>query len=493
MLVKIQKNQPVSQPASDGLIWANLQEKLDQIMLKKPEPFDRWFYTFESFVTKYKSVSDYAIQKFKPIAIEFASQDSNGQWRLIIQRFHPKKKLNRISEYVPSDLSNISVRYASMRGLAGEFERMIPEWLNFTPENRDLKSGNLKDLMKHMDPYSFYFVKIFPHNKSKKLPYINCTLSWSKSGKKSSKKGKYKLKIIALERLIDDDLYASLIQWSYLLSKRILKLRWNLSILSGGSYFMVRGYSGHNPYIQYDRSVETVSSLEKYINRKMFPQKTKMKLSLGVQIKYRPKLNAEVGLKIYKFLLKVRKNREKVASFCCVDDSQTWRWKYHFGRAYYVYKKDEMQKNDPKKGLRSFKQPEKCPKFLLQLVKLMKIKDFSPLTHHIGINLYRNDKENEMGASGIEAHNESQKFSSLKTVCFGKDCTLDIQAWLGGSNSLLQLHMKRHLLYEFDMNMLAMITPFKHSIAKKHLLLLPGEWRIAVMVRKIRRSVLKHL
>ena len=70
---------------------------------------------------------------------------------------------------------------------------------------------------------------------------------------------------------------------------------------------------------------------------------------------------------------------------------------------------------------------------------------------------------------------------------------MTFDGWLGGNNSCFQLDIKKHVLYVYDMNLLCMGKGHMHGIATKHMVLNQGEWRLAVMVRKIQPQILKNL
>ena len=451
-----------------------------------------YFFNISSFVNAYPSMEHYSKELRKTIPMEFLSQDLHSNWCFLIQR-HRKGMRYAWTEPVPRNLQDVVVHYCKFEGSVYHLEQLIPEWILGKFDSITSKRSNLFHLINKAKPkYNYLGLIETPH--SSHLERIHFTLSKEKNMEKKGWKVKFRL--LALEypdKRRNNKLYLALLQWSFVISKKILKLNMQLTTLSGGCYFKIHGY-WNKPFIVYDNSTEKILRIDQYLTRCKIQKGKKLKLYLGVQTRRKAAVNTKLGSQLLKFLNECLEKRKKIRHWCFIDPKlRNRRIKFHFGCAWYIYNKPEFEKHDPTHGLRPLRRPDKIPKFLWNLMEILDVENYSPETHHIGINLYQNESTTDGHFSSISAHNEYDKFCGLITTSFGQDTILSFGGWLGGTNSLWQLFMAKHVIYTFNMERLCMNKPIKHQIADKHMRLEPLSYRISVMVRPIQEDVLPIL
>ena len=461
-----------------------------------------FYLTLDEFNIRYASLNAYIDARFKTIPIEMVTYNELKQVRFVIQYdINPPSNYWILDTFPNLDKLNVFF-YAFPNVTVHELEAALPTLVQtnfasiassctqciFSKLLLDIKFGVQYLVMLESDDKALFYKVLMVLSKETITYKINWTeCSTSMLDLSSKMNWKFKLKIVIPSISLDSMTMYRVNQWSYHLSKQLLKNGYKLCPISGGCYFKLTGYAEHL-CIHYPRCRRKHDQIENYIKKHNLETKALMKISIGCRIKPYPKLiDACFEDALHNEILQIIQTK---ARGFWIDDSKSYRYKLHWGLVYYLYAGNHSKRDCF--GLRLMPSRAPLTPILSEIVSNMGLCNFSRQRYHIGINPYYNNKTIE-ATSSIHSHNEQCKFASLKTITFGKNTRLCINSWIGGSNSLFCVELIRKIIYEFKMTELTMEQPQKHAIVPKHLVLQPGEYRISIMAREIQPHLLQQL
>lgn len=141
-------------------------------------------------------------------------------------------------------------------------------------------------------------------------------------------------------------------------------------------------------------------------------------------------------------------------------------------------------------GLRIIDHEKPLPSFLVGLFTLFPMMPKQSYFDQIGIVFYQNtdSKSCKITSIGLGSHDEYEKFDDLWQFSAGKGTLLSFDSGGGDVNGTVGLDLPNCSMVHHDMKCYFHCGG-KHSIARRHLLLGPGEWRITILFRKCVESV----
>ena len=127
----------------------------------------------------------------------------------------------------------------------------------------------------------------------------------------------------------------------------------------------------------------------------------------------------------------------------------------------------------------------------------------------IGVNYYTHsgeDGDTDPSFTGIVSHEEGKKFGALKQINIAKSSMMTYDGGNGNVNATVGFEMPsgsiiHHLMDSYFQkgwrrSPKAIQQGGKHAIARRHLIMRPGQWRLAIMLRictkEANAEVLKH-
>ena len=172
--------------------------------------------------------------------------------------------------------------------------------------------------------------------------------------------------------------------------------------------------------------------------------------------------------------------------------------KYNDAKAKYDKAKKKGQKciklahKNVADGLRIIDPNEPKPQFILNLWPLLSMMPHHDFFDQIGINLYKysgDDTENSVSFAGISSHDEWKKFAICWQLTAGVASLLTIDGGGGDVDATVGLELPSCALIQHDMKSYFQCgSKFggggKHSIARRHLILRPGQWRLTFLFRR---------
>ena len=148
-------------------------------------------------------------------------------------------------------------------------------------------------------------------------------------------------------------------------------------------------------------------------------------------------------------------------------------------------------------GLRIIDYNKPKPDFILRLISIISKLPSPDYFDQIGIVLYKNVTNSDETFVGLASHDEWEKFEDLWQLNLGLDSLLTFDGGGGDVNATVGLPLPAQSLVHHDMQSYFHCgRKFggggKHSVARRHLRLSSGQWRLAILFRRCVPSALKE-